>query len=240
MGRPLIALPAPIEVLATPFGDQDCSKLATAYTNAVYAAGGQPVMLPVVTDPPTGLLARMDGLLLTGGGDISPDLYGEEPDESVYGVRRDRDDFEVALYHEAVERGLPILAVCRGMQLINLLRGGTMIQNLETEQNHWQTVPSSHASHAIDIVGDTALADVLGPAEGHVNSFHHQGLGGLGDGLRVTATCGDVIEGVEADDIDLFAVQWHPEQMAATSAAQQAIFDRLVKRAATRPANDTR
>jgi putative glutamine amidotransferase len=231
MSLPLIAVSAPIEVMPTAFGEQDCTKLTTAYTDAVYAAGGQPVVMPVVVDPPGDLLERFDALVLTGGGDLDPSLYGEAPDTSVYGVRPERDAFEIALYLEALERGLPILAICRGMQLVNVLRGGTLIQDIEDEIEHWQTIPSHEASHKIDLTPDSWLADAFSQSTVGVNSYHHQGLRALGHGLRVTATCGAVIEAVEADDARLFGVQWHPEQMAASDAKQQAMFAALVAEA---------
>lgn len=231
MSRPLIAVSAPIENLPTAFGDQDCTKLTTAYTDAVYAAGGQPVIMPVVVDPPEGLLDQFDGLVLTGGGDLDPTLYGEEPDPTVYGVRPERDAFEIALYEAAVDRGLPVLAICRGMQLINVLRGGTLIQQLEADIDHWQTGPAAEPHHKIDVVADARLAAIFSQSAVGVNSYHHQGLRELGTGLRVTATCGAVIEAVEADDVRLVAVQWHPEQMAATDAQQRALFEALVAEA---------
>lgn len=234
MPRPLVAVSAPIEECSTAFGAQDCTKLTAAYTDAVYGAGGQPVILPVTVDPPEGLLERMDGLVLTGGGDLDPGLYGESPDASVYGVRRDRDAFEVALYHEAVQRQLPILAICRGMQLVNVLRGGRLMQNIEADIDHWQTTAATEPSHKVDVAPDSRLAAALGAAVVGVNSYHHQGLRDLGEGLRVTASCGDVIEGVEATDADLVAVQWHPEQMAALNPQQAALFASFVQRAVSR------
>ncbi len=237
MSRPLIAVSAPIELAPTAFGEQDCTKLTTAYTNAVYAAGGQPVVMPVVVDPPAGLLDRFDGLVLTGGGDLDPTLYGEEPDPTVYGVRPERDAFEIALYNEAVERGLPVLAICRGMQLVNVLRGGSLILDIQDEVQHWQTIPAHEASHKIDVVDDARLAGIFDQASVGVNSYHHQGLKELGAGLRVTATCGAVIEAVEADDANLVAVQWHPEQMAATDTQQAALFQALVAAADSRTNN---
>ncbi len=237
MSRPLIAVSAAIEELPTAFGNQDCTKLTTAYTDAVYAAGGQPVLMPVVVDPPAGLLDRFDGLVLTGGGDLDPTLYGEEPDPTVYGVRPERDAFETALYREALEHDLPILAICRGMQLVNVLRGGSLIQEIEADVEHWQTAPAHEASHKVDVVADATLATTFGRSTVGVNSYHHQGLRELGSGLRVTATCGVVIEAVEADDARLVAVQWHPEQMAATDAQQASLFEALVT-AASAPAHN--
>lgn len=225
-----------MEVLPTAFGDRDCTKLTDVYTHAVYAAGGQPVILPVVADPPAALLARMDGLLLTGGGDLDPALYGEPADPSVYGVRRDRDAFESALYREAVTRGLPVLALCRGMQLINVLHGGNLRQQIP---GHWQQNPRTEPSHEVDVTPGSALADALGQSGPvAVNSYHHQGLGNLGADLRVVAACGDVVEAVEVVDADVVAVQWHPEHMAATDPHQHALFASLVQRATARSRTD--
>lgn len=233
MSRPLIAVSAGIEDMDTAFGNQDCTKLTTAYTDAVYAAGGQPVIMPVVTDPPAGLLDRFDGLVLTGGGDLDPTLYGEEPDPTVYGVRPERDAFETALYREAVDNDLPVLAICRGMQLVNVLRGGSLVQEIESDVEHWQAAPAHEASHKVEVVADAALMSTFGRSTVGVNSYHHQGLKDLGTGLRVTATCGTVIEAVEADDARLVAVQWHPEQMAATDPQQAALFAALVAAASS-------
>lgn len=238
MSRPLIAVSAAIEDLPTAFGNQDCTKLTTAYTDAVYAAGGRPVLMPVVVDPPSGLLDGFDGLVLTGGGDLDPTLYGEDPDPTVYGVRPERDAFETALYREALDRDLPVLAICRGMQLVNVLRGGSLIQELEVDVEHWQKSPAAEASHKVDVLPDAELATTFGRSTVGVNSYHHQGLKELGSGLRVTATCGAVIEAVEAVDARLVAVQWHPEQMAASDPLQAALFEALVT-AASSPTNTT-
>jgi putative glutamine amidotransferase len=231
MSRPLIAVSAPLEDLPTAFGNQDCTKLTAAYTHAVYAAGGQPVIMPVVIDPPADLLERFDGLILTGGGDLDPTLYGEEPDPTIYGVRPDRDAFEIALYEEAIARDLPVLAICRGMQLVNVLRGGSLIQEIEADIDHWQAAPSFEASHKIDLLAEARLADIFSRSTVAVNSYHHQGLKVIGEGLRVTATCGAIVEAVEADDARLVAVQWHPEQMAATDDQQAVLFQAFVAEA---------
>ncbi|RZT07714.1 putative glutamine amidotransferase [Mycobacterium sp. BK558] len=229
MGRPLIGVSTAREVMPTAFGDIDCTKLTAAYTDAIYDAGGQPVIMPVVDNPPPGLLDRMDGLVLSGGGDIDPVLYGETPDPTVYGIRRDRDSFEAALYRQASALKLPILAICRGMQLINVLRGGSLLQQVP---GHWQENPASRPLHSIDVAAGSALADAAaGDAVVEVNSYHHQAIGVLGQGLAVTATCGDVIEAVEDLDADIVAVQWHPEHMTATS-HQRTLFEHFVKRAA--------
>jgi putative glutamine amidotransferase len=229
MARPLIAVSAPREPLPTAFGTMDCTKLTAQYTDAIYEAGGQPVILPVAEEIPAQLMARMDGLLLTGGGDLDPALYGEEPDQSVYGVRKDRDAFETQLYREAMQIGLPILALCRGLQLVNVLRGGSLHQAIE---GHWQTEPASVAVQEIDVAPDSKLAEAVGITEAvHVNSYHHQGIRALGLGLAVTAVCDGVIEAVEATDADIVAVQWHPEHLQAADRGQRALFEAFVKRA---------
>jgi putative glutamine amidotransferase len=230
MVRPLIAVSGAIEQMPTAFGEQDCTKLTTAYTEALYRAGGRPVIVPVTSPALDDLMGAMDGLVLTGGGDIDPAFYGEKADPSVYGVRPDRDAFVAALYRDAVERGLPILAICRGMQLVNVLRGGTLMQRLTDDQHHWQTIPADQPAHDIAVAAPSHLAMTLGEFAS-VNSYHHQALDRVGAGLCVSATCGLVIEAVEASDADLIAVQWHPEQMAATNAEQQRLFDAFVNSA---------
>jgi putative glutamine amidotransferase len=198
----------------------------------VYAGGGRPVILPVVVHPPADLLAGMDGLILAGGGDIDPALYGAVAEPTVYGVRPDRDAFEAALYREAVARRIPILAICRGMQLVNVLRGGTLVQHITSDPRHWQEAPPGTPNHEVTVRPGSALAALAGPAGTlQVNSYHHQAVRDLGAGLRVTATCRDVIEAVEADDADVIAVQWHPEQMARTDRLQRSLFDSFVQRA---------
>lgn len=234
MPRPLIAVTAAIEELDSAFGLKDATKLNAVYTDALYAAGAQPVVMPVTAEPPADLLDRFDGLMLTGGGDLDPAMYGEEPDETVYGVRPDRDAFETALYKEAIARGIPVLAICRGMQLVNVLRGGNLIQQLEDEQNHWQTIPSHQASHTVQTVAGSRVEEMLGGSDVPVNSYHHQGLRNIGSNLVVTARCGEVVEAVEATDADLVAIQWHPEHMAPHDERQRGLFRAFVARAADR------
>jgi putative glutamine amidotransferase len=231
MTRPLIALSASIALLPAPVGQVHYTKLATAYSDVIYAVGGRPVLLPVVADPAGDLLAGFDGLVLTGGGDLDPSLYGEEPDPRACGIRPERDAFEIALYREAVAHGLPILAICRGMQLVNVLRGGTLTQHITDEQRHWQDRPPAEPHHQIVVTPGSVLAEAVdGASELRVNSFHHQCIRELGKDLRITARCLEVVEAVEATDNDVVAVQWHPEQMAATDLIQRSLFDLFVRR----------
>ncbi len=192
---------------------------AHTYTDSVLHAGGIPLII-VPSDPTyiDDVLDRIDGLLLTGGGDVSPHLYGREPEETVRGVNEERDVFEIELVKRAKARKLPVMGICRGLQVINVALGGTLIQDL----------PSHTGVHDHDIVGegvyephleamvveDTRIAAIIGPGRHCINSIHHQAVDELGDGLSISALAVDsTIEGIEHEDPDwpLIAVQWHPE-----------------------------
>jgi len=176
------------------------------------------ILIPVDADEIDDVLDRVDGLLFTGGGDISPTAYGAEPEESVRGVSIERDTFEFELVQRAQERKMPVMGICRGMQVINVALGGTLIQDL----------PSHTGVHDHDVAGegvyephlqanvekDTRLATVVGAGLHSINSIHHQAVDDLGHGLSVVASAIDgTIEAIDHDDMDwpFIAVQWHPE-----------------------------
>lgn len=228
MSAPLIAVTAERSEQNSAFGPRDSTLQVLNYAEAVVSAGGRPALLPATEVIPSDLLEGFDGLLLTGGGDLSPEMYGQDPVDTVYGVSVYRDRFESALVAEAHQRGIPILAICRGLQLINVLRGGTLIQHLD---GHWQTRPSDQPDHEIAIDPSSRLAEVVRGTVMGVNSYHHQAADVLGEGLRVTARSGEVIEAFEDPDRDLIAVQWHPEHLFRSSADNHALFDDLVARA---------
>lgn len=227
MTLPLIAVTAERSVQPSAFGPRDSTLQVLNYAEAVVSAGGRPALLPATETVPADLLAGFDGLLLTGGGDLSPEMYGQSPDEKVYGVSPIRDRFETALVAEAQEHGIPILAICRGMQLINVLRGGSLHQHIDA---HWQTRPSDEIEHDVAIDPASRLAQIAGAVMG-VNSYHHQAVDNLGSSLQVTARAGDVIEAFEDPEHDLIAVQWHPEHLFRVSPDNHALFDDLVSRA---------
>lgn len=205
-------------------GNEVLGYLAThTYTDSVLRGGGIPVLiLPVKLDYIDSVLDRLDGIVLTGGGDIAPERYGAKRDEAVRMVNDERDEFELALTARAYERKLPMFAICRGIQVVNVAFGGTLIQDL-----------ASHAgAHDHDIAGEGAyephsealvekgsvLASIIGDGLHGINSIHHQAVEELGDGLVVVASSPDgTIEAVEHedDDWDLISVQWHPEYLAA-------------------------
>lgn len=228
MSAPLIAITTERSVQQTAFGRRDAILQVLNYADAVVAAGGRPVLLPATETIPEEVLDGFDGLLLTGGGDLSPEMYGEEPQEEVYGVSAIRDRFETAVVAEAQERQIPILAICRGLQLVNVLRGGTLIQHLD---GHWQDRPSNETDHDIQIDPDSRLAGIIRATHIGVNSYHHQAVGKLGSGLRPAALAGEIVEAFEDPDHDLIAVQWHPEHLFRSSADHRALFDDLVRRA---------
>ena len=228
MSAPLIAVTADRSLQESAFGRRESTLQVLNYAEAVVSAGGRPAILPATETILPEMLEGFDGLLLSGGGDLSPEMYGQEPDDKVYGVSPIRDRFETALVTEAQDRGIPILALCRGMQLINVLRGGTLIQHID---EHWQTRESHEIEHDVAIDPTSHLARVVGKTVMGVNSYHHQAVETLGAALRVTARAGEVVEAFEDPDQNLLAVQWHPEHLYRISADNHALFDDLVSRA---------
>ena len=163
---------------------------------------------------PEEFLDRIDGLLLTGGGDVDPRLY-DGPTNTAVLVDRKRDDFETALYHGAVRRRMPVLGICRGIQLINVIHGGSLkdLRHDPLLSSRHGVGVSSMTAHSVDISQDTRLAAILGSGPQDVNSFHGQAVDRVGDGLKVVARADDgLIEALERPG-DMFVVctQWHPE-----------------------------
>ncbi len=204
--------------------DSDASQ---PYEEALRAAGLEPVLIsPESPAVPGGI----QGLLLMGGSDVNPALYGgtrhaetEAPDDA-------RDALECQLIQAALDRDIPLLAICRGIQILNVQHGGTLIQHLPSTARHRvRTANRGLPAHQVEIVPDTLLARVFGePLTLDVNSRHHQAIGRLGNGLRVSArdTEDGVIEAVERPD-KRFAVgvQWHPENMSPADPRQARLFE---------------
>jgi putative glutamine amidotransferase len=211
-------------------------QLNRAYVEAVVRAGGLPFILPVLdpVDAEPALLS-LDGLLLTGGGDVEPDRYGAVPAPEVYGVEPGRDAYELALVAAAARTGMPVLGVCRGAQLLNVALGGTLVQHLPdvTEAPHRVGDRWAEGVHPVEIAPDSLLAAVTGPEAFEVNSLHHQSVDRPGAGLRVVAYAPDgVVEAIEGTGgARLLGVQWHPELLAG-SAPHEALFGWLVTEAA--------
>lgn len=246
MARPLIGI-------TTYPPDRDGRvELPQEYVHAVRRAGAEPVLVPPGTADDAVdvdvVLARLDGLVLAGGGDVDPACYGAGPHETIYAIRPERDRDELALVHAALERRLPTLAICRGAQVLNVALGGTLVTHLpdlvpgpdaggvlhrlEPAEVRGRATPTPHA---VEVEPGARLADVLGADRVTPMSWHHQAVDRVGAGLRVVARAPDgVVEALELDDHpEVLAVQWHPELTAATDPTQQALFDALARRAAS-------
>lgn len=201
------------------------------YSRAVTAGGGFPVLLPPDADPEE-VLQRFAGLVLTGGGDLDPHYYGEEPASGLGSVSPERDWFEIRLARLFLAAGKPILGICRGLQVLVVAAGGSLYQDLPAGAiQHYQRAPREHRSHGIRLSGDSTLAGVLGGTEFRVNSFHHQAVRDLPAGFRAVGFSPDgIIEAVEATEGPFLGVQWHPEDLFAERPEAAALFRYFVER----------
>ncbi|MGI6091855.1 MAG: gamma-glutamyl-gamma-aminobutyrate hydrolase family protein [Veillonellaceae bacterium] len=222
MIKPVIGISANILTLDN---GAERAAVSTEYIKAVSQAGGVPVMLPVITDQESiqQQLKIIDGLILSGGYDVDPLLFGEQPAEKLGYVCPERDFHEIELVRAAALAQIPILGICRGIQLINIAFGGTIYQDLSDVPGvikHMQNAKNNIPTHTIEIAENSQLASILGP-KAIVNSFHHQAVKNVAPGFRVTAWTADgVIEAIENSESEFFiGVQWHPEMMAATQPA---------------------
>jgi len=203
----------------TPEGEPVATEMALglSYLQAIEAAGALPVVIPPMPlEVIDGLLERFAGVCLSGGPDLHPSGYGASAHPHLGPTWPELDRFELALAARADARGLPVLAVCRGAQLLNVARGGTLVQHLPDrtgDGRHRQNQPGEEVTHRVRLDPDSMLASVVGAEELEVNSFHHQAVDRLGDGLRAIAWSDDgVVEALQADDRDfLLGVQWHVE-----------------------------
>ncbi|MCO6430926.1 MAG: gamma-glutamyl-gamma-aminobutyrate hydrolase family protein [Deltaproteobacteria bacterium] len=196
--------------------------VAREYIESIIAAGGVPILIPVTQSLETvaAIYSRCSGLLITGGEDVSPQLYGENPHEKIGPVCESRDEIEKYLILSAKEEQKPVLGICRGMQIINVVLGGTLFQDLETQcsiKGHSSKLAydaESQAAHEIAIDEDSRLAAQLGRETIAVNSWHHQAIKRLAPGLRASARHGGLIEAVEAEgEWYCVGVQCHPESI---------------------------
>ena len=224
------------------------SQLAKAYYDAVLSAGGVPLIIPPYQQHEALMqtLEVVDGLLLSGGGDIEPSLLGEEPGENLSGICLDRDILEMNLIREAYRRQMPMLGICRGEQMIAIALGGTLYQDLPSQYcatsnttllPHSQNEARDVATHTVKTTEGSLLESIIGKHERlGVNSFHHQAVRDCGPHLRVVGRSNDgVVEALESCECrDIIGVQWHPECMVDTEEgeAHRALFRWLTARAA--------
>jgi putative glutamine amidotransferase len=206
--------------------------LGLTYMRAIELAGGVPVVLPPLHNGIATLLDRLDGVCLSGGPDLDPAAYGARAHESLGPTEPALDRFELALVRAADAAGVPLLGVCRGAQALNVARGGTLRQHVE---GHRQTELATQPVHAVRITAQSLAARLLGAEQADVNSFHHQAVDTLGEGLIATAWAPDgTVEAIEDPRHPfLLGVQWHAETLVEDP-AQLALFQALVDAAGGR------
>ena len=199
------------------------------YRRAVVAAGGLPVDLPAGTAD----LPHLDGLLLPGGWDVDPALYGEAADPATGPIDRELDDTELRLFRQARDEHLPVLGICRGQQVINVALGGSLVQHLE--HHDVRVHGRSHLAHSIEVDPSSELARASGADRIEVNSLHHQAVRELAPGLVQTARGEDgTVEALESADGLIVAVQCHPEELTGDLPWARRLFERFVSRARSR------
>ncbi len=207
-----------------------------AYVKGVSEAGGVPVILPpsLSLRAAKALLDGLDGLLLSGGPDLDPGYYSEEPIPELGTTIPEWDALEMALLRLALKRGMPIFGICRGMQILNVALGGTLYQDVPSQLgadvlNHWQTTPKNHSTHEVEVLEDSYLAEITDRQTVEVNSYHHQGIKDLAKTLAVAARSADgLIEALESRDFSdrwLVGVQWHPEGMRDSGSGHRNLFE---------------
>lgn len=217
--------------------------LSSNYSEAIEAAGGVPLIIPPQQGNIEEILSVVDGLLLSGGGDIDPQLYGDETvHETTYGIHEGRDELEMALTKAAVDRDLPTLCICRGIQVLNVALDGALIQDIGDQYNrqiqhrqHELGIAASEPSHEVQVEQDSLLRDVYEEETLQTNSFHHQGLKDVSPELRVVGKAPDgIVESVERPASTwMLGVQWHPEMMFKAHPEHLKPFVGLVKAAAS-------
>ncbi|MGW5546125.1 gamma-glutamyl-gamma-aminobutyrate hydrolase family protein [Streptomyces sp. NPDC003998] len=232
MTRPLIAIPARFS--ATTSALRYAAEVsARALIEAVWRAGGEPASIHPADGDAAARLARFDGVLLPGGGDLAPHRYGATTTHhSVYDVDDLQDTFDLKVARACLDLGLPLLAVCRGMQVVNVALGGTLEQDMGGPEHEHR-----HLVHPVAIRPGTLLEQAAGAEKADASCYHHQRVERPGRGLTVTATAADgTVEGLELPGARAWftAVQWHPEDTAPEDPAQQGLFDALVRAARAR------
>jgi putative glutamine amidotransferase len=204
------------------------------YVGALEAAGL--VVRPIAAGAGASL-EGLNGLVLSGGIDLNPKMYGEERHPKADDPLDARDELELRLLHEALEKDMPVLAICRGMQLFNVAMGGSLEQHIEATDVHQRyDLEKRLPVHAVEVEQGTKLAEILGEGKVAVNSRHHQAVARVGNGLEVSARAEDgTVEGIELPGKQFaVGVQWHPEDQAGTDEVQARLFGEFAARCARR------
>lgn len=212
-------------------------KIRRSYVEALANSGGIPYVLPHFSDSSLQaeeILRDVDGLVLSGGTDVDPKWFDQEPRYNLLEIVPQRDSLEIELAREARKVGLPILGICRGLQVINIAAGGEIYQDIENQVEntlrHSQDAPRWHPTHSIGVRSGSLLGKVLGEENISVNSFHHQSVQEVADGFQICATSSDgIIEAIEQEGGYQLGVQWHPESMWKKHPIHQKLFEWLVR-----------
>lgn len=231
--KPIIGITVPNQVRSK----KVYSVINNDYIKSVQKAGGIPVLIPINNNIESvrTYSKKIDGIIFTGGEDISPLLYDENPLKEVLYISEERDNFELELFKEAHEKNIPILGICRGLQLINVALGGNLYQDINFQiPGSYGHMPRytlrSNLYHSVEIEKDTKLFDIFKGRDLKVNSFHHQGIKKLGENLKAAAVSSDgIIEAIEAENEKfLIAVQWHPENLVEKHCEFLKLFEALI------------
>ena len=229
----------PIIGILGPVDDDGSINLLHTYSAAIEKAGGVPILLPFTENEETlsEYVSACDGFLFSGGVDVEPKRFGEETKSECGKIQLKRDQLEFSIFKIAFESKKAILGICRGAQVINVALGGTLYQDIPTEIKtdilHRQSEPRNMPSHSVNILADTPLMELIGKERMTANSFHHQAIKALGEGLLVMALADDaIIEAVYHNDYPyLLAYQWHPERLCDTDTDNMKIFTSFIKAA---------
>jgi len=238
MTFPLIGIPCGTDKSLRPKHPQVFT-VPLAYLEAIQGAGGTPLQIPLGLSPAAleELAARLDGLLLAGGADIAPGLYGAQRRPETKAADDKRDATELTLIHWALAHDQPLLATCRGAQMLNVAAGGTLYQDIRSEcpfclehDRYYPEHPLDEQVQAVEVVAGSRLADILGERQLQVNTRHHQALRELGAGLVVSGRAPDgIVEAIELPGRRfVVGVQWHPENLVAAQASMGRLFRALV------------
>lgn len=219
--KPLIGIGSDVQ---SPEGRRERAFTYLTYAEAVRRAGALPVLIPPQPENAAELVETLDGVLLAGGFDCDPAAYGQEPHSTVEPMDPRRQANDLALAHAARAQGVPTFGICLGLQVMNIAAGGTLIQDIESQHDTeivHASIPEDRARHDVIIEQGTQLAGYVPATELNVNSSHHQAVGEVGQGLRVTAHAPDgIVEGLEDPRHPFYlGVQWHPEDMTGEGSA---------------------
>lgn len=219
------------------FGTNYVDYIQKNYINGIIGAAALPIVFPIGNpDLASEYINSVDALVLAGGQDVSPEYFGEEPHIHLHETDRSRDAFEVALVLEAIQQEKPILGICRGLQIINVALGGTLYQDLNSQYENLAVKHNQYPTkwytptHRLLLTRKSWLDSIL---DNHhlVNSFHHQAVKTLADGLQLDATSSDgIVEAISDESRDIYAVQWHPEMLLMANNDAQKLFNLFIEK----------